>query len=765
MRAAATLPKKMMISVSSMMMMTMTTMMLVDFVTAAQSSGVATTTRYWDCSGGACGCAYLPSHLDHNSGGPIPSHCYSNGLFVAPSNNVHGAKFYGTAAISESLGGGYWLSSGCGKCWKVTGTSNIHGYNDSGVTTTIILKGTNFCPPSNVACSNGKVHFDIAAPGFDYLGNSLSNTCTQVEPNEVAGFTSCSNWMISNNNPNDITTCDCTKFINPTLRNGCFNFKSLYWNNPIVEYEELSECPIELATLPCWEENNQNYPFSPPDLCMKSNDKDNDGINLNQNNNPPTDGGDNGGGGGSDSSPDNNNNSSGGGSGSGSGTGGSDNGGGTGGGSGTGGNANVGDGGNDNGGGADWQNGGGGSGSGGRGGNTGGGNGNDNNNFEESPPLSDNSLATSPGGGGTTGVIGGGTTMIVTAKLHDGMNEGLYNSCGLSVNNNDIVDLFGIGGNTRFPYGMAAAIGGDVDKYSNNNDNDDDTSILDFERGYGCGSCYEVTCVADAGVGGNADGCTCSTTTPSVIVQVIEQCWECDSISSAATRSTNAGASIALNKNAMSQITESESSSSSSSSSSTNSASCSALETSIRRVNCDYYYSGTSGSTNSQNIILRTKEGVSEYWYGLYIFNVAGYGSIRSIELRSSGEEEFDVLCEKTDGPSYYRCQIPNPTSFIAPLDVRVTDTYGRSLIGLNVITDITEDTNYDFGTNFEPFHQEEGEEEEIAGEGGIQSTSTSKQQQLKQNSSSSPSSVEHSLLWIVLSQACAVAIAVTFSS
>ena len=25
------------------------------------NSGIATTTRYWDCSGGACGCAYVPS--------------------------------------------------------------------------------------------------------------------------------------------------------------------------------------------------------------------------------------------------------------------------------------------------------------------------------------------------------------------------------------------------------------------------------------------------------------------------------------------------------------------------------------------------------------------------------------------------------------------------------------------------------------------------------------------------------------------------------
>lgn len=74
--------------------------------------GNATTTRYWDCSGGACGCGF---------GNPKqPTHCHSNAMFVAPVGNVYGAKFYGSAALSKELGGGDWLSSGCGKCFKVT---------------------------------------------------------------------------------------------------------------------------------------------------------------------------------------------------------------------------------------------------------------------------------------------------------------------------------------------------------------------------------------------------------------------------------------------------------------------------------------------------------------------------------------------------------------------------------------------------------------------------------------------------------------------
>jgi hypothetical protein len=76
------------------------------------------------------------------------------------------------------------MSSGCGKCWKVTGTSNVPGF--SGVRTTVVLKGTNFCPNENPACARGP-HFDIAAPGFDVLEFSLSNTCPQREPEEAAG--------------------------------------------------------------------------------------------------------------------------------------------------------------------------------------------------------------------------------------------------------------------------------------------------------------------------------------------------------------------------------------------------------------------------------------------------------------------------------------------------------------------------------------------------------------------------------------------------
>jgi hypothetical protein len=105
-------------------------------------------------------------------------------MFTAPSNNPYGATLYGMVAISKSLGGGDWMSSGCGKCGKVTGTSNVHRF--SGVTMAVVLKGTNFCPDENPSCALGP-HFNIAALGFDVLEFSLLHTCPQKEPKEADG--------------------------------------------------------------------------------------------------------------------------------------------------------------------------------------------------------------------------------------------------------------------------------------------------------------------------------------------------------------------------------------------------------------------------------------------------------------------------------------------------------------------------------------------------------------------------------------------------
>ncbi|KAL7551271.1 hypothetical protein ACHAWF_014456, partial [Thalassiosira exigua] len=186
----------------------------------------ATTTRYWDCSGGACGCAYLPLGPGSDS---TPAHCHSNAMFAAPAGNQYGAAFYGAAAVSRFLwdgntNAGDWLGEGCGKCWQVTGASNIGP--DVGQSTTLVLKGTNICP-TGICNDNGKAHFDIAAPGFDVLEYSWSNSCETVEPDELTGFESCGRWMIDSQDPN--VGCDCSKFTSPVLKAGCENFYSLMW--------------------------------------------------------------------------------------------------------------------------------------------------------------------------------------------------------------------------------------------------------------------------------------------------------------------------------------------------------------------------------------------------------------------------------------------------------------------------------------------------------------------------------------------------------
>lgn len=213
----------------------------------------ATTTRYWDCSGGSCGCGFKPP------GKSQPAHCPSNGLFNAPRGNQYGAKFYGTAAISASLGGGDWLT-GCGKCFKVTGQSNVAG-RPRGVTTTLVLKSANYCPAGNRQCEAGP-HFDIAAPGFDFQASSLSNNCNKLfGAAGASAYGACENWPGS--------SCNCNAFSDPTLRAGCENFKSLNWNNPTVDYVEVS-CPAELERQNCWEENGGSWPNFMPQFCANN---------------------------------------------------------------------------------------------------------------------------------------------------------------------------------------------------------------------------------------------------------------------------------------------------------------------------------------------------------------------------------------------------------------------------------------------------------------------------------------------------------------
>lgn len=178
-------------------------------------------------------------------------------MFQAPDGNPYGAKFYGTAAVSAALGGDWWQAPGCRKCWSLTGKSTI----DKSIST-VVVRGANFCSDSNPACANGKYHFDLAAPGFDFTASSDRAKCDSLEPASADGLKSCEMWMQDGNADHN---CNCSAISQPTLQAGCKNFLSLMWNNIEVDFEEVA-CPPELLETPCGTDGT--WPSEPmPDTC------------------------------------------------------------------------------------------------------------------------------------------------------------------------------------------------------------------------------------------------------------------------------------------------------------------------------------------------------------------------------------------------------------------------------------------------------------------------------------------------------------------
>jgi hypothetical protein len=167
-----------------------------------------------------------------------------------------------------------------------------------------------------------------------------------------------------------------------------------------------------------------------------------------------------------------------------------------------------------------------------------------------------------------------------------------------------------------FPFGLASAAGGDT-----------------FDEGYGCGACFEITCL---GSYEHNPSCHCDLDTPSMIVQVTDQCSECDNTH------------FDLNPLAMTTIVADGLA-----------GTCGIIETSVRRVNCDV----------QSNIKIRSKSGTSGWWYGLHVDDVAGYGNIASVRLKGAGRSDFDIVCDKSQGASFWVCDISNgPMN--APADV-----------------------------------------------------------------------------------------------
>jgi hypothetical protein len=209
-----------------------------------------------------------------------------------------------------------------------------------------------------------------------------------------------------------------------------------------------------------------------------------------------------------------------------------------------------------------------------------------------------------------------------------------------------------------FPRGFSVAIGGD-----------------EFDNGYGCGACYEVSCI---GPYTNNPGCSCANNEgeDSVIVQATDHCPECSSTH------------LDLNTNAIANIVGSVSMA----------GTCGIIEIKFRRVSCNF----------QSNIKIRSKSGTSGYWYALHIDDVAGYGAIQQIKLREagrrqSGQNQFDIVCDKSNGPSFWLCtNRPNNRKMFASFDVELTDSGGRILRRNNIITNLNGNQEFDFGANFE---------------------------------------------------------------
>merc|ERR1719219_1098168 len=199
---------------------------------------------------------------------------------------------------------------------------------------------------------------------------------------------------------------------------------------------------------------------------------------------------------------------------------------------------------------------------------------------------------------------------------------------------------------STFPYGYYAACGSDM-----------------FNSGYGCGGCYEITCVGPYGSNPN---CHCSTSTPSVVISCMDQCPECDTTH------------FDLDPTAMARIVGTGLS-----------GTCGVIETTIRRVSCDY----------TGNIKIRSKSGTSQYWYGLHLDDVAGYGAVSSVKLKSSGSSSWSTSCTKDNGPSFWICNGGFPLT--TPISVQITNDNGDSIFCDGCITSTAADTEFDFGSNF----------------------------------------------------------------
>jgi len=139
-------------------------------------------------------------------------------------NHPSGATVYATAAAGDPIWQG---GAGCGKCYLLTAPAGGK----------MIVRINNQCPGnSNPVCKSA--HFDVAVPGFDYSGASVSNVCQTPPRNCDPSVNSavCAHGAIS--------SCNCNAVGSDyVLQQGCRLFQQLPWgDNPSVQYSSIG-CP------------------------------------------------------------------------------------------------------------------------------------------------------------------------------------------------------------------------------------------------------------------------------------------------------------------------------------------------------------------------------------------------------------------------------------------------------------------------------------------------------------------------------------------
>jgi len=204
-------------------------------------------THFWDCNGMACDAGTLQP-WDDSKYVASPGYSPQN-----PDNHggaVYGERMWLVGAASDSLSallgendpccGSADVGMGCGKCVLI----RVPGALESDWTALVMKK--NRCPPWSNGCEAGKIHFDMAIPGYDNLQYSTANVCGLREntgfasPEESAVLGS---WYNQFENTATAGASLCST-LPAEFVEGCELFSAWGWNrgDPEAEYRVV-DCP------------------------------------------------------------------------------------------------------------------------------------------------------------------------------------------------------------------------------------------------------------------------------------------------------------------------------------------------------------------------------------------------------------------------------------------------------------------------------------------------------------------------------------------